>query len=91
MEIPLGRLEELERSGVEEALCDDAPLVQFVSLVTHAFWSRPATMERAAEGSNMGNSAMKRLAIAIGLLAIGFAAATPARADFVVVKFATSG
>jgi len=48
-------------------------------------------MERAAEGSNMGNSAMKRLAIAIGLLAIGFAAATPARADFAVVKFATSG
>lgn len=30
---------------------------------------------------------MKRLAFAIGLLALGFAASTPARADFAVVKF----
>jgi hypothetical protein len=30
---------------------------------------------------------MKRLAIAIGVLAIGFAAAAPARADFAVVRF----
>jgi hypothetical protein len=34
---------------------------------------------------------MKRLAIAIGLMALGFAAATPARADFAVVKFDKSG
>jgi len=30
---------------------------------------------------------MKRLAFAIGVLALGFAAATPARADFAVAKF----
>ncbi|MGD0024600.1 MAG: hypothetical protein ABSC37_08230 [Xanthobacteraceae bacterium] len=30
---------------------------------------------------------MKRLAFAIGVLALGFAAAAPARADFAVVKF----
>lgn len=30
---------------------------------------------------------MKRLAIVLGVLAIGFAAATSARADFAVVKF----
>ena len=30
---------------------------------------------------------MKRLAFAIGLLAVGFCAATPASADFAVVKF----
>lgn len=30
---------------------------------------------------------MKQLAIAIGLLALGFSAATPARADFAVAKF----
>jgi hypothetical protein len=30
---------------------------------------------------------MKRLAFAVGVLALGFAAATPARADFAVVKF----
>ncbi|MGA2817605.1 MAG: hypothetical protein ABSE67_15140 [Xanthobacteraceae bacterium] len=30
---------------------------------------------------------MKRLAIAMGVLAIGLAAAVPARADFAVVKF----
>ena len=30
---------------------------------------------------------MKRLAFAAGLLAVTFAAATPARADFAVVKF----
>ena len=30
---------------------------------------------------------MKRLAFAIGLLAIGFAAATPARADYALVRF----
>lgn len=30
---------------------------------------------------------MKRLAFAIGVLALGFTAATPARADFAVVKF----
>lgn len=34
---------------------------------------------------------MKRLAFAVGVLALGFAAATPARADFAVVKFASSG
>jgi len=34
---------------------------------------------------------MKRLAFAIGVLALGFAASTPARADFAVVKFASSG
>jgi hypothetical protein len=33
--------------------------------------------------------AMKRLAFAIGVLALGFAAATPARADFAVVKFSS--
>jgi hypothetical protein len=30
---------------------------------------------------------MKRLAFAVGVLALGFAASTPARADFSVVKF----
>jgi hypothetical protein len=30
---------------------------------------------------------MKRLAFAVGVLAFGFAAATPARADFAVMKF----
>jgi hypothetical protein len=30
---------------------------------------------------------MKRLAFAIGVLALGFAASSPARADFAVVKF----
>lgn len=30
---------------------------------------------------------MKRLAFAVGLLALGFSAATPARADFAVAKF----
>jgi len=30
---------------------------------------------------------MKRLAFAVGLLAMGFAASTPARADFAVVQF----
>jgi hypothetical protein len=30
---------------------------------------------------------MKRLAFAVGLLAIGFAAATPARADYALVRF----
>ena len=30
---------------------------------------------------------MKRLALAMGVLALGFAAATPASADFAVVKF----
>ncbi len=30
---------------------------------------------------------MKRFAFAVGVLALGFAAATPARADFAVVKF----
>ncbi len=30
---------------------------------------------------------MKRVAFAIGILALGFAAATPARADFAVIKF----
>ena len=30
---------------------------------------------------------MKRLALAVGLLVLGFSAATPARADFAVVKF----
>ena len=30
---------------------------------------------------------MKRYAFAIGILALGFAAATPARADYAVVKF----
>ncbi len=32
---------------------------------------------------------MKRLAFAVGLLALGSVAATPARADFAVVKFET--
>jgi hypothetical protein len=30
---------------------------------------------------------MKRLALGIGILALGFAAATPARADFTVIRF----
>jgi hypothetical protein len=30
---------------------------------------------------------MKRLAFSVGLLALGFAAATPARADFAVIVF----
>jgi hypothetical protein len=30
---------------------------------------------------------MKKLAFAIGLLALGFSAASPARADFAVIKF----
>ena len=30
---------------------------------------------------------MKHLAFAVGVLALGFAASTPARADFAVVKF----
>ena len=30
---------------------------------------------------------MKKLSFAIGMLALGFAAATPVRADYVVVKF----
>jgi hypothetical protein len=30
---------------------------------------------------------MKRLAFAVGVLALGFAAASPARADFAVMKF----
>lgn len=34
---------------------------------------------------------MTRLAIAIGALAIGFAAATPASADFAVIKFKDTG
>jgi hypothetical protein len=32
---------------------------------------------------------MKRFAFAIGVIALGFAAATPARADFAVMKFET--
>ena len=32
---------------------------------------------------------MKQLAFAVGLLALGLTAATPARADFAVVKFET--
>jgi hypothetical protein len=32
---------------------------------------------------------MKRLALAVGLLALGSVAATPARADFAVVRFET--
>jgi len=32
---------------------------------------------------------MKRLAFAVSVLSLGFAAATPARADFAVVKFET--
>ena len=32
---------------------------------------------------------MKRFAFAVGLLALGFAAATPARADYAVVRFET--
>jgi len=34
---------------------------------------------------------MKRIAFAIGVLALGFAASAPARADFAVVKFNSSG
>jgi len=34
---------------------------------------------------------MTRLAFAIGILALAFAAATPARADFAVVKFKHGG
>jgi hypothetical protein len=34
---------------------------------------------------------MKKLAFAIGVLALGFAASTPARADFAVVKFKDTG
>lgn len=34
---------------------------------------------------------MTRLALAIGALAIGFAAATPASADFAVIKFKDAG
>ena len=34
---------------------------------------------------------MKRLAFAIGVLALSFAASAPARADFAVVKFNASG
>jgi hypothetical protein len=34
---------------------------------------------------------MKRIAFAIGVLALGFAAATPARADFAIVKFKDTG
>lgn len=34
---------------------------------------------------------MKRFAFAVGILAIGFAAAAPARADFAVVKFKDTG
>ena len=30
---------------------------------------------------------MKRLAVVVGLLAMGFVAATPAKADFAIVKF----
>ena len=30
---------------------------------------------------------MKRMAIAVGVLALGFAAATPTRADFAIIKF----
>jgi hypothetical protein len=38
-----------------------------------------------------GETTMTRLALAIGVLAIGFAAATPASADFAVVKFKDTG
>ena len=34
---------------------------------------------------------MKRLAFAVGVLAIGFAASTPASADYAVVKFKDNG
>ena len=34
---------------------------------------------------------MKKLAFAIGVLALGFAASIPARADFAVVKFKDTG
>jgi hypothetical protein len=34
---------------------------------------------------------MKRLAFAMGVLALGFAATVPARADFAVVKFKDTG
>jgi hypothetical protein len=34
---------------------------------------------------------MKRLALVVGVLAVGFAAATPASADFAVVKFKDNG
>lgn len=34
---------------------------------------------------------MKRLAFAIGVLALGFAAVTPASADYAVVKFKDTG
>ena len=34
---------------------------------------------------------MKRIFLAIGVLALGFAAATPARADFAVIKFKDTG
>ncbi len=34
---------------------------------------------------------MKRLAIAVGILALGFTASTAARADFAVVKFKDTG
>ena len=34
---------------------------------------------------------MKRIFLAIGVLALGFAAATPARADFAVIKFKDPG
>ena len=38
-------------------------------------------------GTHNRELTMKRLAFAVGVLALGFAAATPARADFAVVKF----
>ncbi len=34
---------------------------------------------------------MKRLAFIVGILALGFAASTPARADYAVIKFDDTG
>ena len=42
-------------------------------------------------GGIRGSCQMKRLAFAMGVLALGFAATVPARADFAVVKFKDTG
>jgi hypothetical protein len=56
---------------------------------TAGHWEHPV-LQRVCKVINVGcgmEQTMKRLTLAVGILALGFAAATPARADFAVVQF----